>query len=70
MSSVDRDELKYFAIVLAVEKNVFEEIKMALEELVSSEEFKEENDREHVGSKSKKDLTPLKIDVEKLRNKF
>ena len=43
---------------------------MALEELVSSEEFKEENEREHVSSKSKKDLTPLKIDVEKLRNKF
>ena len=81
-------ELKYFAIVLADEKNefgykldtlalkktankgVFEEIKMALEELMSSEEFKEENEREHAGSKSKKDLTPLKIDVEKLRNKF
>ena len=79
-------ELKYFAIVLADEKNefgykldtlalkktankgVFEEIKMALEELMSSEEFKEENEREHGGSKSKKGLTSLKIDVEK--NKF
>lgn len=38
---------------------------------MSTEEFKEENEQEHRGaSKSKKDLTPLKFDVEKLRNKF
>ena len=81
-------ELKYFAYVLADEKDefaykldtlalkktanktVFEDIKKALEERMSSEEFKEENEREHRGCKSKKDLIPLKIDVDKLRVKF
>ena len=51
-------------------KPVFEDIKEAFEECLSSQEFKEENEREHRGSKSKKDLPPLRVDVERLRVKF
>ena len=51
-------------------KTVFEDIKKVFEESISSQEFKEENEREHRGSKSKKDLPPLSVDVERLRVKF
>ena len=37
---------------------------------MSSQEFKEENEREHRGYKSKRDLPPLRVDVERLRVKF
>ena len=63
-------KLDTLALKKTANKTVFEDIKKVLEERMSTEEFLEENEREHRGSKSKKDLTPLKIDVEKLRNKF
>ena len=63
-------KLDTLALKKTANKGVFEEIKVALNELMSSEEFKEENEREHNTSKSRKDLTPLRIDVEKLRIKF
>lgn len=37
---------------------------------MSSQEFKEENERECHGSKSNKDLPPLRVDVERLGVKF
>lgn len=63
-------KLDTLALKKTANKSVFEDIKKAFEELMSSEEFKEENDREHRESKSKKVLTHLRIDVEKLRVKF
>jgi len=62
-------KLDTLALKKTANKSVFEDVKKVLEERMSTEEFKEENEREH-RSKSKKDLIPLKIDVEKLRNKF
>ncbi|CAH3124184.1 unnamed protein product, partial [Pocillopora meandrina] len=63
-------KLDTLALKKTANKPVFEDIKKASEERISSEEFKEENDREHRQSKSKKALTHLRIDVEKLRVKF
>lgn len=63
-------KLDTLALKKTANKPVFEDIKKAFEERISSEEFKEENDREHRQSKSKKALTHLRIDVEKLRVKF
>ena len=37
---------------------------------MSPQEFKEGNEREHRGSKFKKDLPPLKVEDERLRVKF
>lgn len=58
------------ALKKTANNTVFEDIKKAFEKRMSSEEFKKENDREHCGSKSKKDLTPLRVDVERLWVKF
>ena len=70
----EKDEFGYKLDTLALKKTankpVFEDIKEAFEERLSSQEFKEENEREHHGSKSKKDLPPLRVDVERLRVKF
>ena len=50
-------------------KTVLEDLKKAFEERMSSQEFKEENEREHRGSRSKKDFPPLRVEVERLRVK-
>ena len=63
-------KLDTLALKKTANKPVLEDIKKAFEERISSEEFKEENDREHRQSKSKKALTHLRIDLEKLRVKF
>ena len=54
------------ALKKTAKKLVFEDIKKAFEERMSSEEFKDKNDREHRVSKSEKVLTHLRIDVQKL----
>ena len=70
----EKDEFGYKLDTLALKKTankpVFENIKEAFKERLSSQEFKEENEREHCGSKSKKDLPPLRVNVERLRVKF
>jgi hypothetical protein len=76
-------ELKYFALILAdkengfaykldtlalkktANKSIFEQIGKMFSDSMSSEEFKTENT-----ASSKKPLTPLEIDVDKLRAKF
>ena len=63
-------KLDTLALKKTANKSVFEDIKKVFEESMSSQEFKEENEREHRGSKSKKDLPPLRVDVERLRVKF
>ena len=63
-------KLDTLALKKIANKTVFEDIKKVLEESMSSQEFKEKNEREHRGSKSKKDLPPLRVDVERLRVKF
>ena len=63
-------KLDTLALKKTANKTVFEDIKKVFEESMSSQEFKEENEREHRGSKSKKDLPPLRVDVERLRVKF
>ena len=76
-------ELKYFALILVEEENefaykldtlalkktsnkyIFEQIEKVFKDKLSSEDFKIENT-----SSSKRPLTPLEIDVDKLRAKF
>ena len=58
-------KLDTLALKKTANKTVFEDTKKAFEDRMSSELFKEENERENRGSKSKKDLPPLEVDVEK-----
>ena len=61
-------KLDSLALKKSASKSIFEDMKKALVELMSTEEFKEENQRK---LKSKpKDLTPLDICTEKIRMKF
>ena len=61
-------KLDSLALKKSANKSVFEDVKKALMELMSTEEFKAENQQE---MKSKqKDLSPLDICTEKLRVKF
>ena len=57
----EKNEFGYKLDTLALKetanKPVFEDIKKADEERMSSEEFKQENDRDHRESKSKKDFS-------------
>jgi hypothetical protein len=70
----EKNEFAYKLDTLALKKTankiVFEDISTELEEIMSGEDFKEENLSEHRSSKSKKELLPLNIDAEKLRIKF
>ena len=63
-------KLDTLALKKTVNKTVFENIKKAFKERMSSQEFKEENEREHRGYKSKRDLPALRVDVERLRVRF
>ena len=63
-------KLDTLALKKTVNKTVFENIKKAFKERMSSQELKEENEREHRGYKSKWDLPHLRVDVERLRVKF
>lgn len=47
-------------------KTDFEDIKKSFEKRRPSEEFTEENEREHRGSRSRKDLPSLRVDAERL----
>ena len=62
----EKHEFSYKLYTLALKKTanktVFEDIKKAFEDRMSSEVFKQENKRENRGSKSKKDLPPLEVD--------
>lgn len=63
-------KLNTFVLKKIVNNIVFEDIKKVFEKRMFFEEFKEENDREYCGFKSKKDLIFLRVDVERFRVKF
>ena len=60
-------KLDTLALKKTANKTVFENIEKASEERMSSGEFKRENEQQHRGSKLKKDLPRLRVDVERLR---
>ena len=62
--------LDTLALKKTANKKVFEDISTELEEIMSGEDFIEENRRECRSSKSKKELSPLNIEAERLRIKF
>ena len=60
-------KLDTLALKKTANKTVFENIEKASEERMSSGEFKRENEQQYRGSKLKKDLPRLRVDVERLR---